>query len=166
MTTPMPLFSSDTASPAIQFWIAALSMAAAAVLAPGAVIGIAAFPLFILSLVYGVKGFRRLPASRQRPSFTDTLWFIAGLLGTLLFSILHGAIAFAIAHPGSGASTPPLAFTLVTGLLPVAVCTWAVERRTERGWPTAASLMIGLILVNPVVLLVGRTLQLTAVRAW
>ena len=166
MTTTMPLFHSDTASPAIQFWIAAIAMAAAAILAPGAVIGIAAFPLFVIAIVYGIRGFRFLPAARQRPSFTDTLWFIAGLLGTLLFSILHGAIAVAMAHPATGADTPPLIFTLTTGLLPIALSTWAVERRIERGWPVASSLMIGLILVNPVVLLVGRTLELPMARSW
>jgi hypothetical protein len=162
----MPLFSSDTANPTIQFWMSALCMAAAAVLAPGAVIGIAAFPLFAMSLFYAMKGFRFLPTARQRPKFSDALWFTAGLIGTVLFSVLHGAIAFAFAHPGAGAVTPPIAFTLVVGLLPLAICTYAVARRSERGWTVATTLMIGFILVNPMVLLVGRALELPAMRTW
>lgn len=162
----MPLFSSDTASPTIQFWMSALCMATAAVLAPGAVIGIAAFPLFAMSLFYAMKGFRLLPTSRQRPKFSDALWFTAGLIGTVLFSVLHGAIAFTVTHAGTGAVAPPIAFTLITGMLPLAICTYAVARRSERGWTVATTLMIGFILVNPVVLLVGRTLELPATRSW
>lgn len=162
----MPLFSADTANPAIQFWMSALCMATAAILAPGSIIGIAAFPLFIVSIVYGLKGFRLLPAAQRRARFRDTVWFTIGLLGTLLASILHGSIAFAFAHPGSGAMTPPLLVTLPAGLVPVALCAWAVERRTERRWAIAITLVAGLILVDPVVLLVGRTLVLPGVRSW
>ena len=162
----MPLFSSDTASPIIQFWMSALCMATAAVVAPGAVIGIAAFPLYAMSLVYAMRGFRLLPTTRQRPKFSDALWFTVGLIGTELFSVLHGAIAFNLTHPGAGAVAPPIAFTLIAGLLPLAICTYAVARRSERGWPVATTLMIGFILVNPLVLLVGRALELPATRTW
>src|SRR5579862_7186192 len=125
LSPAVSLFGSETALPAIQFWVCSLCMAVAAMLAPGAVFGIAAFPLFAIALVYGMKGFRTLPASRQRPRISDAIWFMTGLTGVLLFSVLHGAMAFAFTHPASAAVPPPAAFTLLAGLLPVALCIYA-----------------------------------------
>ncbi len=162
----MSMISAGDSTSAIYFWMSALCMAAAGLLAPGAVIGIAAFPLFAASVAYALKGFRVLPSVTQRPRPVDYVWFVAGLLGAEFFSLVHGSIAFALTHPGSGALPPPFIVTMLLGLVPVALCIYAVDRRTERGHAIAASFLLGFVVVNPVVLFVGKTLQLPVARTW
>src|SRR5581483_1229717 len=153
-------FGSQSASPVLELWISAICMAAAGLLAPGALIGIAAFPLYAISIFYGVKAFQSLPASTHRPSVAHLLWFIAGLLGAEFCALLTGSTAFAITHPALGAAPPPIAVVLLLGLIPVAVCIHAAERRTERGWGLATTLLFGFIIANPLALMIGLTLNL------
>jgi hypothetical protein len=157
---------SDTASPAVRFWVSGICMAAAGILAPGAVIGIAAFPLLIISIAYGLRGFVLLPLASHRSGPGPLLLFTLGLLLAEVAGVLHGAMAFAWTHPETYALPPPLFVTLIAGLFPAALCVWAVDRRIERGPAVAAILLLGIIIANPVILLIGRTLALPLKRAW
>ena len=141
-------------------------MSAAGILAPAAVVGIAAFPLYALAIGYGLSAFAKLPPASQSTRMADFLLFAVGLLGTVCATVVHGAMAFAYTHPESHALPPPMWFTLLVGFLPVALCMHAVDRRMERGWPLAATLLLGFILADPAVLFIGRMLHLPATRAW
>jgi hypothetical protein len=144
--------SFDTASPTLRFWASA--------------IGIAAFPLLVISIAYGLRAFSLLPPATPRSGPGHFLLFGLGLLLAEGASVLHGAIALAWTHPQTHALAPPIAVTLLLGLLPVALCIYAVDQRIERGWGVAALLLLGFILANPAVLLIGRMLVLPTTRSW
>src|SRR5206468_5894181 len=110
------MFHPEAGSPVLRFWVSGLCMAAAGVVAPGAVIGIAAFPLLLFSIGYGLRGFSLLPTASGRPRAAHFLLFAAGLLGAEMASVLHGAVAFANTHPELRAMPPPAAATLILGL--------------------------------------------------
>lgn len=160
------MFHSDAGSPAVRFWVSGLCMAAAGIVAPGAVIGIASFPLLLLSLGYGLRGFSLLSPASGRSSAVHFLLFTVGLIGAELASVFHGAMAFAYTHPESHGLPPPPAATLIFGLLPVALCIYAVDRRLERGWAVAVLFLLSFLLVNPAVLVIGSMLHLPASRGW
>jgi|SRR5579884_1902144 len=165
-TGAMSSLGSHDASPVLQLWISATCMAAAGLLAPGALIGIAAFPLYAISIFCGVRGFTGLPASTHRPSIAHLIWFIVGLLGAEFFALVTGSTAFAMTHPALGAAAPSIAVVLLLGLVPVLICIYAAERRTERGWGLAATLFFGFVIANPLTLLIGLMLNLPAQRGW
>jgi len=160
----LSMTGADNASPALRFWASAVCMTAAGIVAPGAVIGIAAFPLLIISIAYGLRGFSLLAQAAPRSGALPFLLFTLGLLLAEAGSVLHGAIAFAHTHPETHAMAPPIAVTLILGWLPVLLCIHAVERRIERGPGVAALLLMGYILVNPVVLIIGNMLALPMKR--